>query len=370
MASAPRPDVLVLGGGIVGLACARELARRGFAVELVERDRPGAGASSAAAGLLAVLAEPPEDGPLFAAQREARDEWPAWLAEVEAESGAKVERDDSGALLLSLSEADEAHLTAIEAAARRHGEPIEEVPLDRLRAWVPDVSPAARRCLRLPGELRFDNPACCAALAEAAARAGAAIRTGVEVSAVELRADSVRVLGREGFAREAGLLVLAAGAWSARLPGLPPLPVKPMRGQVLRLEGVAWPWRGSVRGAAEYVVRRGAASLLVGSTVEDAGYAPWPTPEGLHRLLGFALDAFPGLAGPPVGASWAGLRPGTEDGLPLVGRLPGLPVLAATGHFRNGLLLAPWTARRIADLAAGAADDHPFSPARLAPAPV
>jgi glycine oxidase len=378
-AGAPRPDVLVAGGGVIGLACARELARRGLAVELLERDLPGAGASAAAAGLIAPLAEVPEPGPLLDACLEARDAWPGWLAALEEESGREIEHDDSGALLVARDAAEEAHIDRMAAAARRLGEPVEEVTPEWVLRQVPDLTPEVGRCLLLPGELRVDNPALCGALAAAAAAAGVVVRPGARIDRIDRvtagAAGGVRVKGRENgvpFAREAPLLVLAAGAWSGAVPGLPELPVGPLRGQMLRIEGVGWPWRGSVRGPVDYAVRRGAEGLLVGATVEEAGFEVHPTPEGLHRLLGFALDLFPGLAGRPVSRIWAGLRPGSADDLPLVGRIDspgGLPVLVATGHFRNGLLLAPWTAGRIAELALDPGLDdrrHPFSPTRFA----
>ena len=133
--------------------------------------------------------------------------------------------------------------------------------------------------------------------------------------------------------KEARLLVLAAGAWSGLIPGLPPLPLRPVRGQMLLLGGVEWPWSGSVRAGHFYAVRRGATGLLVGATVEEAGFDKHNTVEGVENLLAFARRLLPGIGNARLETVWAGLRPGTPDGLPILGPLPGWPVLAATGHY-------------------------------------
>jgi glycine oxidase len=362
------PEVLVVGGGIVGLACARELALEGFAVEVVERLPAGSEASLAAAGMLAPLSEArPPDHPLLAACRAARDLWHEWLPALEAESGLAIDHDWSGTLLLALDEEGEERLAATERAAHAAGEPVEGCELAALPRWLPGVSPAVRRALLLRGEHRVDNVQACAALALACERQGVKLSYGVAIERIERGGAGVRLTGHE-WEREAALLVVAAGAWSGALPGLPALPVRPVRGQMLRLEGIGWPWRGAVREGRLYAVRRGESGLLVGATVEEAGFDAYPTVGGIAELLGFTRRVFPGLADARLESVWAGLRPGTPDGLPLVGPLPEWPALLATGHFRNGILLAPWTARAIAAMATGGASPElAFSPARWAP---
>ncbi|HEX2642506.1 MAG TPA: glycine oxidase ThiO [Thermoanaerobaculia bacterium] len=366
-----RPDVLILGGGIIGLACARELACTGRRVEVLERREAGAEASLAAAGMLAPLSESPAPGPFLDACQASRDLWVSWVPALEEEAGISLDYDTSGALQVALDEEEERSLDGFARAAEELGERIEEIEVETLRHWVPDISPDARRALRVLGDHRIDNIQACAALKISAARHGVVLSYGFEAERVETAGPGVRVTGKGGDTREAEVLVLAAGAWSGHLSGLPHLPVRPVRGQMALLGGVEWPWKGSVRGPHAYAVRRGETGLLIGATVEEAGFAAHTTVGGVQSLLAFARRTFPGLEGARLEAVWAGLRPGTPDGLPILGFLPGHPVLAATGHFRNGILLAPWTARQVAALLdAGPAADPPpglapFHPGRL-----
>lgn len=359
------PDVLVLGAGLVGLSTARALARRGVAVEVLEPRRAGAGSSSAGAGLLAPISDWDSVAGAIEVLRLARDGWRGWLDEVVAESGAEVEYDASGGFLVALDEDELGALEAETAIAAAAGEEAHRAEIGSVRAVVPDLAPTALAALHLPGEHKVDNVAATAALATACRRAGVALTEEFAIARVEVGSGGVRVSGPSGE-RSAASLVVAAGAWSGAIPGLPPLPVRPVRGQMLRLEGVPWPWRGSVRGVHDYVVRRGASSLLVGATVEEAGFEERPTASGLAGLLGFARRLFPTLAEATVSSVWAGLRPGSPDGLPLVGPLDDERLIAACGHYRNGILLAPWTGEAIAAwLVERAAIDARFSPHRF-----
>jgi glycine oxidase len=362
------PDVLVVGGGIIGLACARELALAGLKVEVLERLSAGGEASLAAAGLLSPMAEMTEagSGPFLDACRASRDLWLSWVPALAEETGLSIEHDSSGAILVALDDREEAWLDRVATAARDCGEPVEEIDGSVLARWVPDASPGIRRSLLLPGEHRVDNVQATTVLSIAAQKAGVVVTHGAEVERIERAGDGVRLVGRDRD-WEAGLLVMAAGSWSGHIPGFPALPVRPVRGQMLMLGGIDWPWNGSLRGPHDYVVRRGATGLLVGATIEEAGFASYNTAGGIERLLRFALHALPGLENARLETTWAGLRPATPDGFPLVGPVPGWPVLAATGHYRNGILLAPWTAREIARIVVSGDLEEvgPFSPARF-----
>ena len=181
------PDVLILGGGIIGLACARELALRGFRVELVERLPAGAEASLAAAGMLSPLGEISTPGPLLDICRASRDLWGPWVAALESETGLSVDYDTSGALLVALDEEDEAELDRLAFAARELGERADEVEIAALRHWVPDVTPGVRRALHLPDEHRVDNVQLCAVLAQAVQKLGVVLHYDSEVERVERR---------------------------------------------------------------------------------------------------------------------------------------------------------------------------------------
>jgi glycine oxidase ThiO len=348
-------DVLVLGGGIIGLAAARQLALRGLRVEVVERLQHGAEASMAAAGMLSPLGETTVPGPFLDACRASRDLWGSWVAALEGETGLSVDYDTSGCLLVALDEEDEAGIERIDRivrTARDLGERADEVEIAALRHWVPDITEAVCRAVHLPDEHRVDNVQLCAVLAQSLAKLEVPIHYGSEVVQVERRHPQGTVLVHgHHWRKEARLLVLAAGAWSGRIPGLPELPLRPVRGQMVLLGGVEWPWSGSLRQGDFYVVRRGATGLLVGATVEEAGFDKHNTVEGIEDLLAFARRLFPDIGRTRLETVWAGLRPGTPDGLPILGRIPGWPALAATGHYRNGILLAPWTARQVERLA-------------------
>ncbi len=372
----PQPDVIVLGAGIVGLACARELRRRGLRVEVIEGRSPAAGASGASAGILSPFADRGSATPGFRELcRQARDGWRDWLQEVEAEGDQAVEFDTTGTLVLGLESESGAPLAELRALCAEIDEPIEELTEPELRQRVPDLAPGHHRALLLPRECRVHPLEACQALLMALARAGVAVTTDSPPRSITPEGKGVRVEFENG-SREARWLVLATGAWSGDgTTGVSPLAVEPVRGQIALLDGVDWPLTGSLRGSHEgehrYVVRRGATGLLVGSTLEHAGFAEHATVEGIWGLLQFVRDVFPALAGARLVATWAGLRPGTPDGRPLIGPLEeGSPILAASGHYRNGILLAPWTASVLADMVlteGRAPEDWAYSPTRFEP---
>jgi glycine oxidase len=320
--------------------------------------------------MLAPLSEEMGEGPFSAACRASLALWGPWIAALEGETGLSIEYDTRGTLLVALDPEDDAGLERTVRAARELGEHADDLEPAALRHWVPDLAPGIRRAVHLAGEHRVDNVQLCAVLAAAVRKLGVLIHYDSEVQSVERQApgETVLVHGHH-WRKEARLVVLAAGAWSGRIPGLPPLPLRPVRGQMLRLGGVEWPWTGSVRQGHTYAVRRGATGLLIGSTVEEAGFDKHNTVAGVGSLLDFARRLFPGLAGARLETVWSGLRPGTPDDLPILGRLAGWPALVATGHFRNGILLAPWTAREVARLALSLkeAEIAEFSPRRFPP---
>lgn len=377
-AEPPAPDVLVVGAGVIGLAIARELAAFGdgeLIVEVVDRGEHRSAASWASAGMLAPLAEVPRPGPLFDACRTSRDLWPAWLEELAEETGDAVELDRSGALLVELPGDDPEALDRLAAACRELGEEAEAIDGAQLRVWVPDLPADVSRGLLLPGELRVDNRALLDALEAACTLRGVRLTAPRTVETVSRHGNGVRVEGPD-FLRDAGVVVVATGAWTGLLESpdlaeLVELPVHPVRGQMLKVSGVDWPWTGIVRRGDLYAVRRGGDDLLVGATIEEAGFDAATTVDGLGWLLEGLGRMLPGLGSAAVTETWAGLRPATADGLPILGPLPSFPsVVVATGHYRNGILLAPWTAAGITEaVVEGMAPDPlaPFAPGRFDP---
>ncbi len=342
------PDILIIGGGIIGLACALRLTREGLSVEILEKGEPARGATWAAAGMLAPLTEAADGGPFFEACRQARDAWPSWIDEITGRKGRAIELDTSGTLVVAFSEDELEVVEELTHAARRLGEPVEEIDAAEAYRLVPDLAPEMKRAILLAGEHRVDNRAVARALTAAVEREGVQIRRYSAVDHLELRGDAVCVVG-DSWRREADRILLTAGAWSARVGGVGFLPIRPVRGQILRIDGVQWSWDGVVRCGELYAVRRGADALLVGATVEEVGYSDHATSAGLAELARFVDHAFPSLSGRRVGDLWSGLRPGTPDGRPILDEMLDGRILLAVGHYRNGILLAPWTAEKVAD---------------------
>ncbi len=373
-------DVIVVGAGIIGLACARELAARGHSVIVLERSRPGNGASYAAAGMLAPLAEVPEAGPFFDACRDSRDQWCTYAPDLAEETGMALDYDTEGTILVD----DPAVLSCFRAAATALGEAFEDLDRSTLTAHLPGLAPELESGLLMPAEHRIDNRAVCRALEASLARRGVSVLGGCavrDIRATQHGSVPGAVVEGDGWRYEADHVVVAAGAWSgeialADLVGgegngsaeAQPTRVRPVRGEMLAYGAVSWPFQGSVRSAHCYAVRRAGGGLLVGATVDEAGFDDRTTPQGQRELLDGIARLFPALVDKPVLASWSGLRPGTPDGLPHVGPLAGRSVWAATGHYRNGILLAPWTAHWLTRALEGDLEARqmlmPFTPER------
>jgi glycine oxidase len=341
------PDVLVIGGGVIGCAIARLLARDGRRTLLLERDEPGAHASWAAAGMLAPLAEADEPGPFLSLLLQSRAMYPELARALREETGMEVGYRDEGSLYLALTPADEATLEARYRWQAEAGLPVERLGREEALALEPGIAPAVRGALRFPEDHQVDNRLLSRALARAATAAGAEIRAGVEVS--EILVEGGRAVGvrtEDGERIDAGAVVVAAGSWAGAIGGLPrPLPVSPVHGQLLAVHTAPPLFRHVVHTPRVYLVPRADGRLIVGATVERVGFEKAVTPAGLMSLLVPALEAAPSLADAPLVESWSGLRPGTPDGLPILGPDPEVGGLHyAAGHYRNGILLAPVTA--------------------------
>jgi glycine oxidase len=374
------PDVIVVGGGLVGCLAARALADTGRRVTLFEKGAElGRQASTAAAGMLSPQMEWAEDMlPDSAAMLDlcvaARERWPAFAARLEAETGRALHYRDDGTLVVALTDEEAADLEERAAAQRRRGLRAEWLDADAAPAREPGLSLAARGALFLPDDHQVDPLPLMAGAAESiAGRPEVEVVTGTAVTAIESRGGRVAGVATAGAGRGSAarseIVVLAAGAWSAGIEGLPrPLLVRPVKGQMAALRPVRIPIRHVVGGRGAYCVPRDDGRVVVGATVEDAGFDESVDPAAVEALVAAAAAAVPALQAAPVESRWSGLRPGTADELPILGPDPDLAgLLYATGHYRNGILLAPLTAELVAAEVRGAAlalDLAPFSVSR------
>ena len=338
-------DVVVVGGGLVGCSIALGLVKAGAKVTVVERSVPGAEASSAAGGILAPQAEAEGPGPFLSLCLRSRQLFPSFVEEVEGLSGIRVGFRPSGVLHVSLSEASLEQLRARVASQKSVGLSAELLDAPAVLRMEPALNPALIGAAHFPGDASVDNRSLVRAVAMACARAGVTFTAGHVRAVLDVngRASGVDV---DGNHLVADAVVVAAGAWTGLVPGagLSPRQVRPARGQMLMLRSRLPLLERVVFSDQGYLVPRADGHLLAGSTLEFEGFAKEVTVAGLQRILSGAVELVPGLANLPVVEVWAGLRPFTEDRLPVLGPgpLPGL--FLASGHFRNGILLAPVTA--------------------------
>ena len=363
------PDAVVVGGGVVGAAVAWSLARAGLAVVLLERGALAGQASGVAAGMLAPLSESPDDGPLRRAGLASLALFPALVAELYEASGIDAEWVESGCLRVPADDAE------AEALRRRADDELRWLDSAEIARLAPGLSAEHRQrgALLAPREGHVRSALLTRAFAAAAAARGARVELGVAVHG--LLRDGERVCGVASSAgdRPAGFVVLCPGSFAASFaPWLGPaarIPVEPVRGQLVALEPApASAPRSIVWGQGAYLVPKRDGSLVVGATVERVGFDSGTTAGGVASLLAAARALVPGLESARFLGAAAGLRPDTPDHLPLVGAWPGAPGVAlATGHYRNGVLLAPLTGQLVADGVLGKGWAEPaFDPARFA----
>lgn len=349
----------VIGGGIIGMVTARELARRGLAVTVYERGRVGAEASWAGAGVLSPLPPWHYPPPVQQLARASQALYPDIAAQLLADTGIDPQWTPSGLLVLD-GDADAAHDWARQAAAR-----VDDLDAAAVRALEPALTP--HRALRLPDVAHIRNPRLLRALHADLARRAVEVREHTPVIALDT--DGTRVLGLRTAAGLMGCegVVIAAGPWSGELlEGLWRPQVSPVRGQMLVFEAPAGLLGHVVLTPdGHYLVPRRDGRILVGSSVEHAGFDRGVTPEVGATLAGLAAQLLGALRGLNPIAQWAGLRPFTPTGVPIIGRHPDIENLwLATGHYRNGLTLAPATAALLADLIGGTAPELDAAPYR------
>jgi glycine oxidase len=359
------PDVLVIGAGIVGCSIALELCARGAKVTVLERAVPGAEASTVAAGILAPHVEHPDDPILASLGEESREAHARWADRFREKEGIDVGFRRTGALVVA--HAGDA-IDARVAHHRERGIAHEHLSGRDARVLEPALSPRIEAAVLLPDEAQVEPPKLLRAIALAAELAGVRFLRSV-VRSVHLEGERVRGVALESGLAECPNVVVAAGSWISLVPGAGGSEralheVSPVRGQLVHCEAHPRLVRRLIFGSGGYVVPRGDGRYVCGATTEEAGFEKETTLGGVHQVLERALVVVPQLANARFVAHHVNFRPGTPDGRPLVGRGAADGLWIASGHYRNGILLAPITATLLAGLVTG--DARTAADARLA----
>lgn len=362
--------IVVIGAGLIGLGIAYELAKRGANVRVIDAREPAGAASWAGAGMLAPFTESLQSLAFESFCAASLASYPSYVAELHERSGVDARLRLDGIVESAYDETGTGTLRARIARLTARGLAAEYLDAAEARSLEPALGPAVRGAAWCRAEGHIDNRRLGRALRAACDALGVSI--DAHCGSVAIEADARRVLGVRspaGFV-PASAVVNAAGAWAGSLEGVPAharIPVVPVKGQMLAL---AMP-RGYIGRTlwvpGAYLVPRDDGRLLVGATVEDAGFDVRVTAGGQRALLAAALDAVPALAGFAVVETWAGLRPGSPDGLPFIGATALGGYYAAAGHYRNGILLTPATANAVANLLEGLAVPQiaAFAPLRV-----
>jgi glycine oxidase len=372
------PAVAIVGGGVIGLAIGWRLAAAGCRVDVFERGEAGRGASWAAAGMLAAGIET-EPGEVVLRRLTAASQalWPGFAAELEAVSGAAVGLRTEGTLAVALTRDDAAQLRFTFDFQTGQGVALQWLSGAQARALEPHLHPGVAAAVLSPADHQVDNRRLVPALCRALAAAGGRLHERTPVEAIDIaagRAVGVRVADA---LHRADVVVLAAGAWSGEIAGLPRSarpPVRPVKGQMLalRMDKEAPLLRHVVWAPKAYLVPRGDGRLIIGATAEERGFDGNLTAGGMLALLDGAWRALPGVEELPIDEMWVGFRPGSRDDAPLLGPSAIAGLVYATGHHRNGILLTPITARLVAHhILTGEIDAamRPFLAARFAKEP-
>lgn len=354
-------DALIVGGGVIGLSLAYELAGEGWKVRLVDRGAPGREASWAGAGILPPAGAGPAADPYEQLLRLSNELHRAWSVRLREETGVDNGYRRSGGIYLARDAAAKTELDRAAEVWRRQGVAVEPLSADALALREPSLaggaaSPELRAAWFLPDETQLRNPRHLKALLAGCALRGVEIEAGVAVEDFVVRQGRVAGVATSAGAIEAAQICLTSGPWTksllARL-GIQAA-LKPIRGQIALLSADRPLLRSIVNEGSRYLVPRPDGRILVGSTEEDAGFEKLTTAGGIGGLLEFALSLAPGLKGAQLERCWAGLRPCTLDGRPYLGRLPGLEnAYLAAGHFRSGLQLSTGTAAVMSRLMRG-----------------
>ena len=354
-------NVAIVGGGVIGLSIARELALRGVnEIVLIERSRMGSEASYAAGGMLAPQAEADCADDFFELACQSRAMYPTLAAALREETEIDIELDTTGTLYLAFDEHEEQEIGQRYAWQIRAGLPVEKLSAVEARRVEPCISENVHAALRFPLDTQVENRRLLAALISSCEKHGIRLMSGTSVESVRLQGG--RVAGVDtaiGFV-SSRMVVIASGSWTSFIAAsgesarrLPKVRVEPVRGQMICFRSQPPLARHVICSPRGYLVPRLDGRLLAGSTTEQAGFDASVTGAGLHSILSHALEISGVVWSFPVVESWAGLRPHCKDDLPVLGPCAVDGLFYATGHYRNGILLAPITGKLIADAIVG-----------------
>ncbi len=368
-------DAAIVGGGIIGATIALELAREKLTVVVLDRQQPGREASWAAAGMLSPAPDSPRDVPLVPLSRRSLQLYPEFVATIEDESGKPTGYARSGALEIFCGANGEADRDATVAEYRRLGFSAEPMALETARQWETSIGPSAAAASWLPDEGTVEPRLLMDAVLGATQHHGVEMRPDFEVTGLLRQGGRCLGLVARGEHIMAGAVVIAAGCYSGQILEASGFaasyaPTRPVRGQMLCLRSNDAMPRRVVRSHRTYLVPRPDGRIVAGSTLEEAGFRKQVTPAGIKQILEGALELCPALGNAELLETWSGLRPGTSDDLPIIGPTEIEGLLIATGHYRNGILLAPVTAKLIRNFLARShadIDSQAFSPLRFAP---
>jgi glycine oxidase len=363
--------IAVIGGGVIGLATGWRLAAAGQTVTVFERGAAGRGASWAAAGMLAAGSEvEPGENVLFALLKRSQDMWPGFADELRQASGIDPELRTEGTLSIALTQDELGRLRQTHALQQKLG--VNAVWLRREEALErePYLNPRLAGALLVPGDHQVDNRRVVEALRTAFVAAGGRLIEDAGDAGIKTAQGRVTGVTAGGVVYPADTVIAAAGAWTPDIEGLPPIarpPVRPVKGQMIALamDPAAPILRHVLWTQKAYLVPRRDGRLLIGATTEERGFDATLTAGGMLSLLESAWRALPGVEELPIVESWVGFRPGSRDDAPILGRTPIEGLILATGHHRNGILLAPITADAISRLAMSGETDPSIAPFAL-----
>jgi glycine oxidase len=366
-------DVVIIGGGVIGVSIAFELASAKLRVAVLDRQQPGREASWAAAGMLSPAPDSSRDLPLVPLGRTSLKLYPEFVASLEEASGESAGHRSEGTLEIFPAPCGDAARDRRIAQCRLLGLHVEPVSIDTAREREPSIGPAASAAVWFPEEATVEPRSLMNAALAAAQRRGVEFRSDSRVTGLVREGHRCTGAIAGGEVISAGHVVVAAGCFSGEIaPGdewfAPYVPTRPVRGQMMALRPECAGLRRVLRSEMGYLVPRRDGRIVAGSTSEQVGFERRVTPAGMRKIFDAALELCPGLAGAEVLETWSGLRPGTPDDLPILGPTDIDGLLIATGHYRNGILLAPVTAKLVRGWITGGygeLDTAAYSPLRF-----